>query len=185
MLCLYPLFNVTPVQGGETLQLLTPTKCTVAYIPELRRDDNFLQCHTIQKNFFACLVAGAICCLKRHSGQMWKKEGCDLCVHEVDLHKAFTIFTGTRPDIVEVTRQAELFNACTAERPFRQSSRFTRMIHVKGDGGKCEATLEGILTWFRSLWLKASRLKLAAKAVELGGSRRLLKEKKFSPGRCA
>ena len=53
VLCLYPLFNVTPVQGGETLQLLTPTKCTVAYIPELRRDDNFLQCHTIQKNFFA------------------------------------------------------------------------------------------------------------------------------------
>ena len=35
------------------------------------------------------------------------------------------------------------------------------------------------------LWLKASRLKLAAKAVEQGGSRRLLKEKKFSPGRCA
>ena len=30
------------------------------------------------------------------------------------------------------------------------------------------------------LWLKASRLKLAAKAVELGGSRLLLKEKKFS-----
>ena len=29
-------------------------------------------------------------------------------------------------------------------------------------------------------WLKASRLKLAAKAVELGGSRLLLKEKKFS-----
>ena len=36
-----------------------------------------------------------------------------------------------------------------------------------------------------AFWLKASRLKLAAKAVELGGSRRLLKEKKFSPGRCA
>ena len=53
VLCLHPLFNVTPVQGGESLQLLTPTKCTVAYIPELRRDDNFLQCHTIQKNFFA------------------------------------------------------------------------------------------------------------------------------------
>ena len=34
-------------------------------------------------------------------------------------------------------------------------------------------------------WLKASRLKLAAKAVEQGGSRRLLKEKKFSPGRRA
>ena len=32
----------------------------------------------------------------------------------------------------------------------------------------------------RTLWLKASRLKLAAKAVELGGSRLLLKEKKFS-----
>ena len=40
-------------------------------------------------------------------------------------------------------------------------------------------------TGFRSLWLKASRLKLAAKAVEQGGSRRLLKEKKFSPGRRA
>ena len=32
-----------------------------------------------------------------------------------------------------------------------------------------------------TLWLKASRLKLAAKAVELGGSRLLLKEKKLSP----
>ena len=31
----------------------------------------------------------------------------------------------------------------------------------------------------------ASWLKLAAKAVELGGSRLLLKEKKFSPGRHA
>ena len=53
VLCLHPLFNVTSVQGGESLQLLTPTKCTVAYIPELRRDDNFLQCDAIQKNFFA------------------------------------------------------------------------------------------------------------------------------------
>ena len=35
------------------------------------------------------------------------------------------------------------------------------------------------------LWLKASRRKLAAKAVELGGSRLLLKEKKLSPGRYA
>ena len=34
--------------------------------------------------------------------------------------------------------------------------------------------------FIRSLWLKASRLKLAAKAAELGGSRLLLKEKKFS-----
>ena len=31
VLCLHPLFNVTPVQGGESLQLLTPTKCTVAF----------------------------------------------------------------------------------------------------------------------------------------------------------
>ena len=30
--------------------------------------------------------------------------GCDLCAHEVDFHKAFTILTGPRPDIVEVTR---------------------------------------------------------------------------------
>ena len=39
-----------------------------------------------------------------------------------------------------------------------------------------------IMLWITSvpLWLKASRLKLAAKAVELGGSRLLLKEKKFS-----
>ena len=68
------------------------------------------------------------------------------CVHEVDLHKAFTILTGTRPDVVEVTRQAELFNTCAAERPFRQSSGFVSKIHVKGDGGKCEATLEGMFT---------------------------------------
>ena len=55
MLCLHPLFNVTPIQGGKSLQLLTPTERTVAYITELRRDDNFLQCHTIQKDFFANL----------------------------------------------------------------------------------------------------------------------------------
>ena len=36
-----------------------------------------------------------------------------------------------------------------------------------------------------TLWLKASWLKLAAKAVEIEGSRLLLKEKKFSPGRRA
>ena len=42
--------------------------------------------------------------------------------------------------------EAELFNACAAERPFRQSLRFASVIHVKGDGGECEATLEGILT---------------------------------------
>ena len=49
-----------------------------------------------------------------------------------------------RPDIVEVTRQAELFNACAAECTFRQRSRFVSMVHVKGDGCKREATLEGI-----------------------------------------
>ena len=54
-LCLHPLFNVTPIQGGKSLQLLTPTERTVAYITELRRDDNFLQGHAIQKDFFANL----------------------------------------------------------------------------------------------------------------------------------
>ena len=42
-------------------------------------------------------------------GKCGREEGCDLCAHEVDLHKAFAILTGPRPDIVEVTRQAELF----------------------------------------------------------------------------
>ena len=35
-------------------------------------------------------------------GKCGRGEGCDLCVHEVDLHKDFTILTGTRPDVVEV-----------------------------------------------------------------------------------
>ena len=26
VLCLHPLFNVTPIQGGKSLQLLTPTE---------------------------------------------------------------------------------------------------------------------------------------------------------------
>ena len=56
VLCLHPLFNVTPIQGGKSMQLLTPTERSVAYITELRRDDNFLQCHTIQKDFFANLT---------------------------------------------------------------------------------------------------------------------------------
>ena len=30
VLCLHPLFNVTPIQGGKSLQLLTPAECTVA-----------------------------------------------------------------------------------------------------------------------------------------------------------
>ena len=55
VLCLRPLFNVTPTQGGKSLQLLTPTECTVAYVTELCRDDNFLQYHTIKENFFANL----------------------------------------------------------------------------------------------------------------------------------
>ena len=53
VLCLHPLFNVTPIQGGKSLQLLTPTERTVAHITELRRNDYFLQRHTIQKDFFA------------------------------------------------------------------------------------------------------------------------------------
>ena len=55
VLCLHPLFNVTPIQGGKSLQLLTATECTVAYVTELRRDDNFLQYNTIKENFFANL----------------------------------------------------------------------------------------------------------------------------------
>ena len=76
VLCLY-LFNVTPVQEGETLQLLTPTKCTVAYIPELRRDDNFLQCHTIQKTSLPTSVSrgGSHMLFKATQWQMWKKGG--------------------------------------------------------------------------------------------------------------
>ena len=78
VLCLHPLFNVTPIQGGKSLQLLTPTKCTVTYITELRRDDNFLQYHTIQENFFANLRESwrePYTVLRLHSGQMWKRGG--------------------------------------------------------------------------------------------------------------
>ena len=77
-------------------------------------------------------------------GKCGREDRCDLCAHEVDLHKAFAILTDLRPDIVEVTRQAELFNACAAECTFRQRSRFVSVVHVKGDGCKREATLEGI-----------------------------------------
>ena len=49
------LFNVTPIQEGKSLQLLTPAECTVAYVTELCRDDNFLQRNTIEENFFANL----------------------------------------------------------------------------------------------------------------------------------
>ena len=55
VLCLHPLLNVTPLKGDKSLQLLTPTECTVAYVTELRWDDNFLQHHTIEENFFANL----------------------------------------------------------------------------------------------------------------------------------
>ena len=55
VLCLHPLFDVTPIQGGKSLQLLTPAEWTVAYVTELRRDDNFLQRNTIKENFFANL----------------------------------------------------------------------------------------------------------------------------------
>ena len=62
-------------------------------------------------------------------------------------------------------------------------SRFQSKPHVPA-----EICLRCFLRWlkghlhFVQQWLKASRLKLAAKAVEQGGSRRLLEEKKFSPG---
>ena len=60
------------------------------------------------------------------------------------LHKPFAIFTGPRPDIVEVKPQTELFNACATKCTFRQSSWFVSVVHVKGDGCKREATLECI-----------------------------------------
>ena len=57
VLCLRPLFNVTPIQGGKSLQLLTTTKCTVAYVTELRRDDNFLQYNTIKETSLPICVS--------------------------------------------------------------------------------------------------------------------------------
>ena len=78
-------------------------------------------------------------------GKCGREQGCDFCAHEVDLHKSFAILTGPRPDIVEVTRQTELFNACATKCTLRQRSRFVSLVHVKGDGCKREATLECIL----------------------------------------
>ena len=69
-------------------------------------------------------------------GKCGREQGCDFCAHEVDLHKSFAIFTGPRPDIVEATRQTELFNACATKCTLRQRSRFVGMVHVKGDGCK-------------------------------------------------
>ena len=57
-------------------------------------------------------------------GKGGMEQGCDFCAHEVDLHKSFAVFTGPRPDIVKVTWQTELFNACSAKCTFRQRSRF-------------------------------------------------------------
>ena len=54
-LCLHPLFNISPIQGSKSLQLLTPAESTVAYVTELCRDDYFLEHNTIKENFFANL----------------------------------------------------------------------------------------------------------------------------------
>ena len=72
------------------------------------------------------------------------EQGCDFCAHEVDLHKSFAVFTGPWPDIVKVTWQTELFNACSTKRAFRQRSRFIGVVHDKDDGCKCETTLKCI-----------------------------------------
>ena len=48
VLCLHPLFNISPVQGSK-LQLLTPAESTVAYVTELCRDDYFLEHRTIKE----------------------------------------------------------------------------------------------------------------------------------------
>ena len=49
VLCLHPLFNVTP---GEPLQLLAPAEGPVTYVTEFCRDDNFLQHNAIKEDFF-------------------------------------------------------------------------------------------------------------------------------------
>ena len=64
----------------------------------------------------------------------------------VDLHWAFAIFTGPRPDVVKIVRQAQLFNACSTECAFRQCSWFISTIHIEGESCKREATLESIFT---------------------------------------
>ena len=55
VLYLHPLFNISPIQGSKSLQLLTPAESTVAYVAELCRDDSFLEHNTIKENFFANL----------------------------------------------------------------------------------------------------------------------------------
>ena len=55
VLCLHPLFNISPIQGSESLQLLTPAESTVACVTELCRDDCFLEHNTIEENFFSNL----------------------------------------------------------------------------------------------------------------------------------
>ena len=54
-LCLHPLFNISPIQGSESFQLLTPAESTVANVTEPCRDDHFLECNTVEENFFANL----------------------------------------------------------------------------------------------------------------------------------
>ena len=55
VLCLHTLFNIPPIQGSKSLQLLTPAESTDAYVTELCRDDHFLEHNAIKENFFANL----------------------------------------------------------------------------------------------------------------------------------
>ena len=48
---------------------------------------------------------------------------------------------------MKATWQTELFNACSTECAFRQRWRFIGVVHDKGDGCKCEATLKCISAW--------------------------------------
>ena len=114
----------------------TPTESTDAYVTELCRDDHFLEGKLLCQ--FALVAAEAV---QSHAvGKGGVEQGCDFCAHEVDLHQSFAVFTGPWPDIVKVTWQTELFNACSTECAFRQRSRFIGVVHDKGDGCKCEAT---------------------------------------------
>ena len=67
----------------------------------------------------------------------------------------------------------------------RQGRRLTPVNLWGWEGPQGDPCQVGNLTESVAILAQASRLKLAAKAVELGGSRRLLKEKKFSRGQCA
>ena len=57
VLCLHPLFNISPIQGSKSLQLLTPAESTVAYVTELCRDDYFLERNTIKETSLPICVS--------------------------------------------------------------------------------------------------------------------------------